>query len=71
MNFQTGGTKLETFFPKSQHTQKKLLIFENWCIGDASKSALIFYVENHWNLSQFFLLREYQFRSENFVIDIF
>ena len=32
-SFQTGGTKLERFFPKNQHTQRKLLNFENWIIG--------------------------------------
>ena len=25
-----GGTKLERFLPKNQHTQRKLLKFENW-----------------------------------------
>ena len=29
-SFQTGGTKLERFLPKNQHTQRKLLNFENW-----------------------------------------
>ena len=29
-NFQTRGTKLERCLPKNQHTQKKLLNFENW-----------------------------------------
>ena len=28
--FQAGGTKLERFLPKNQHTQRKLLNFENW-----------------------------------------
>ena len=28
--FKWGGTKLESFFPKNQHTQRKLLKFENW-----------------------------------------
>ena len=28
-SFQTGGTKLERFLPKNQHTQRKLLNFEN------------------------------------------
>ena len=28
--FQTEGTKLERFLPKNQHTQRKLLNFENW-----------------------------------------
>ena len=32
-NFQTGGTKLERFFPKNQHPQRKLLNFENWISG--------------------------------------
>ena len=29
-SFQTGGTKLERFLPKNQHTQRKSLNFENW-----------------------------------------
>ena len=33
-SFQTGGTKLERFLPKNQHTQMKLLNnFENWISG--------------------------------------
>ena len=32
-SFQTGGTKLERFLPKNQHTQRKLLTFENWISG--------------------------------------
>ena len=36
-SFQTGGTKLERFLPKNQHTQKKLLKFENWVSGEVSK----------------------------------
>ena len=31
--FQTGGTKLERVLPKNQHTQRKLLNFENWVNG--------------------------------------
>ena len=33
-SFQTGGTKLERFLPKNQHTQRKLLNFENWTNGE-------------------------------------
>ena len=33
VEFSNGGTKLERFFPKNQHTQKKLLNFENWING--------------------------------------
>ena len=33
MSFQTGGTKLEIFLPKNQHTEWKLLNFENWISG--------------------------------------
>ena len=29
-SIQTGGTKLERLLPKNQHTQRKLLSFENW-----------------------------------------
>jgi hypothetical protein len=28
-----GGTKLERFLPENQHTQRKLLNFENWISG--------------------------------------
>ena len=38
-SFQAGGTKIERFLPKNQHTQKKLLNFENWVNGEVSKSA--------------------------------
>ena len=34
---QAGGTKLERFLPKNQHTQRKLLSFENWVSGEVSK----------------------------------
>ena len=37
VEFQTGGTKLERFLPKNQHTQRKLLNFENWINGEVSK----------------------------------
>ena len=29
-SFQVGGTKLERFLPKNQHTERKFLNFENW-----------------------------------------
>ena len=35
--FKRGGTKLERFLPKNQHTQRKLLNFENWVNGKVSK----------------------------------
>ena len=31
-----GGTTLERFLPKNQHTQRKLLNFENWVNGEVS-----------------------------------
>ena len=40
-SFQTGGTKLERFLPKNQHTERKLLNFEFWINGELSKSAKI------------------------------
>ena len=36
-SFQTGDTNLERFLPKNQHTQRKLLNFENWVNGEVSK----------------------------------
>ena len=41
VEFSSGGAKLERFLPKNQHTQSKLLNFENWCNGEVSKSVLI------------------------------
>ena len=32
-----GGTKFERFLPENQHTQRKLLNFENWINGGASE----------------------------------
>ena len=32
-----GGTKLERFLPKNQHTQRKWLNFENWVNGKVPK----------------------------------
>ena len=32
-----GGTKLERFLPKNQHTQRKILNFENWLNGEVLK----------------------------------
>ena len=36
-SFLAGGTKLERFLPKNQHTQRKLLNFENRVNGEVSK----------------------------------
>ena len=33
--FKRGGTKLERLLPKNQHTQRKLLNFENWVNFDS------------------------------------
>ena len=74
--FQVGGTKSKIFLPKNQHTQRKLLNFENWVNGEVSKSAKILlsksilYVKNDPNLSQFFFIEKYQCRSTLFVFDI-
>ena len=35
--FQAGGTKLERFLDKNQHTQRKLLNFKFWINGELSK----------------------------------
>ena len=36
-SFQAGGTKLERFLRKNQHTQRKILNFEDWCCDKLSK----------------------------------
>ena len=35
--FQTGYIKLERFLHKNQHTQRKLMNFENWVNGEVLK----------------------------------
>ena len=35
-SFQMGGTRLERFLHKNQHTQRKLLNFEFWINGEMS-----------------------------------
>ena len=37
--FKRGGTKLERFLHKNQHTQRKLLNFEFWINGELSKKG--------------------------------
>ena len=37
----TGYIKLERFLPKNQHTQRKILNFENWTNGEPQKLAKI------------------------------
>ena len=37
VEFSSGGTKLERFLPKNQHTQRKLLNFEDWVNGEVLK----------------------------------
>ena len=38
-SFQAGSTKLERILPKNQHTQRKLLNFENWCNGEVHQKV--------------------------------
>ena len=61
-SFLSGGTKLERFLPKNQHTQRKLLNFENWVSGEVSKSA------KSPNLLTFKVNFVYQKLSESFSI---
>ena len=61
VEFSNGGYKIRKIFA---HTQRRLLNFEFWIIGELSKSAKIglsqsiFYVKIHLNLSQFFFFIE-------------
>ena len=41
VEFSNGGTKLERVLPKNQHTQRKLLNFENWISGGLMKFSKI------------------------------
>ena len=67
--FSSKGTKLERFLPKNQHTQRKLLNFEDWVNAECQKVPK---VKNYPNLSHFFFfIEEYQFRSTFFVVAIY
>ena len=48
-SIQTGGAKLERFLPKNQHTQRKLLNFENWINGEVSKNRHHFRKQKSFN----------------------
>ena len=48
-SFQAGGTKLERFLPKNQHTQRILLNFENWI-----SRGLRCFQKSDFNLRYFF-----------------
>jgi hypothetical protein len=41
VEFHSGGTIFERLLPKNQHTQRKLLNFENWVNGEVSKIGII------------------------------
>ena len=44
-SFQAGGTKLERFLHKNQHTQSKLLNFEFRINGELSKKGIILVIK--------------------------
>ena len=73
VKFSSGGTKLERFLPNNQHTQRKLLNFENWYSEEVSKSDKIQLSKSKiiGIFLNFFSLQKYQFRGTFFVIDIF
>ena len=54
-SFQAGGTKLERFLTKNQHTQRKLLNFENWVNGEVSKVPK-FDFQSQFSVSKFFVI---------------
>ena len=41
VEFSSGGTKLERFLHKNQHTQRKFLNFESWTNGESQQLAKI------------------------------
>ena len=53
LSFQAGGTKLERFLHKNQHTQIKLLNFEFWINGEPSKIGHHF--NNKTNFKNYFI----------------
>ena len=54
LNLQASDTKLETFLHKNQHTQRKLLNFEKWCMGMGEKVPKFNFLTSKIIVSQFF-----------------
>ena len=70
LSFQAGYTKFERFLPKNQHTQRKLLNFENWCIDELSKiievPKKVFAVFD--NVFPYYLIRGLQKCTRNLIL---
>ena len=71
------GYKIKRYLPMNQHTQRKLLNFENWVNREVLKVPK-FDFQSQFSMSKiiqiflnFFFIEEYKFRSTFFVIDIF
>ena len=74
MNYGNTNYGVSTIFlPQNQHTQIKLLNFENWCSGVSKVTNFDF--QSQFSVSKiigiflnFFLSEKYQFRSTFFVM---
>ena len=62
---------MERFLPKTQHTHRKLLKFENWCNGKVWKSAKIQFSKSSECFSIFIFIEEYPFRSTFLLLTYF
>ena len=75
--FHSMDTELEWFLNKNQHTQKKLLNFENWCIGEVSKSAKIWLSKSMSKIKKslesfyFFSLKETNLGAHYYLLTFF
>ena len=71
LEFSSGGTKFERFLPKNQHTQLKLLNFENWCNGGGVKKCLNFQRKKLLESFSFFFIKECHFLFLTFFDSIY
>jgi hypothetical protein len=62
---------LERFLPKIQHTQRKLLKFENWWNGKVWKIAKIQLSKSSQCFSIFIFIKEYPFRRTFLLLTYF
>ena len=60
-----GDTKLERFLPKNQHTQRKLLNFENWTSGELHYLAKIRVFKVDYFILPLFLVPKLSSVSQN------
>ena len=65
LEFQAQGYKVRKFLPKKQHTQRKLLNFENWTNGEPQYLAKIRVFKVDYFIFPLFLMPKLRSDAQN------